>query len=305
MNYTDYQINILGKLETLIEETGSQNKAAQLIGISAAAVSGLRKGEYGGNVDAVFKKLANYFGVKEEAELTYTEVGYANTYISSEIYDIIRTCHVKGGLAIACGDAGIGKTKAVRKYASDYSTNTIVITMNPCLTGVKSLLCILADKLGVDRSHSISDLWSAIVSKLTDGMIIIFDEAQHMTVKDIEILRSFSDHFGDMGQTLGVAFVGNPETAYKIKVEQAKFAQIANRAKQTKVYATSEIKREDIEKLFPILEDRDKEIDLLWRIAKTHQGIRGAVNLFSNAYDNENYTYAGLKAMAEFMNISY
>lgn len=304
MDYTEFQINILEKLNALISET-SQAKAAQLTGISASAISTLRKGEYKGSTETVFRKLAEYFGVKEEAELTYSEVEYANTSISGQIYDIIRICHVKGGLAIACGDAGIGKTKAVRKYASDYSTNTVVVTMNPCLTGVKSLLCTLAGRLGADRSHSIPDLWNAIVSKLTDGMVIIFDEAQHMTLKDIEILRSFSDYFTDKGQTLGIVFIGNPETVYKMGVKKAEFAQIANRTKQIKIYSTSEIQRDDIEKLFPILKGHDKEIDLLWKIAKTHQGIRGTVNLFSNAYDNENYTYAGLKAMAEFMNISY
>ncbi len=304
MNYTEIQMNILGKLDEFIEETGSQNKAAQIIGISSSAISKIRKGEYGGNVDAVFKKLADYFGVKAEAELTYSEIDYAETYISSQIYDIIRICHVKGGLAIACGDAGIGKTKAIRKYAEDYSTNTVVITMNPCLTGVKSLLSTIAVKIGADRSRSVSELWNAIAEKLSDGMVVIFDEAQHMTLKNIEILRSFSDYFNDMGQTLGIVFIGNPETVYKMGVKKAEFAQIANRTKQIKIYTTNQVKREDIEKLFPILTGHDTEIDFLWKVSKSHQGIRGAVNLFSNAYDNENYTIAGLKAMAEFMEIS-
>ncbi len=305
MNYTENQLKILEKLENLIEEAGSQNKAAQLIGISASAVSGIRKGEYTGNVDAVFSKLADYFGVKEEAELTYTEIKYADTSISHEIYKIIRVCHVKGGLAVACGDAGVGKTKAIRKYAEDYPTNTIVVTMNPCFTGVKSLLLILAAKVGADRSRSIADLWNSISSKLSDGTVIIFDEAQHMTLKDIEILRSFSDYFNDKGQKLGIAFVGNPETIYKMGVKKSEFAQIANRTKEIKVYSTTDIQREDIVKLFPLLNGKNNEIDFLWKIAQTHQGIRGVINLFSNAYDNENYTLAGLRAMANFMGIKF
>lgn len=305
MSYTENQNDILNKLECLIDNVGSQNKAAQLIGISASAISGIRKGEYNGNAEAVFSKLADYFGLKEEAQLTYNEIKYASTSISNQIYEIIRVCHVKGGLVIACGDAGIGKTKAIRKYAEDYPNKTITITMNPCITGAKSLLLTLAAKVGADRSRSISELWSSISSKLTDGTVIIFDEAQHMTLRDIEILRSFSDYFNDMGQTLGIAFIGNPETVYKMGVKKAEFAQIANRTKQIKIYSTTDIQRDDIIKLFPLLDGNDAETDFLWKIAKTHQGIRGVVNLFSNAYDNENYTLAGLKAMADFMEIRY
>ena len=43
------------------------------------------------------------------------------------------------------------------------------------------------------------------------------------------------------------------------------------------------------------------EIDFLLGIARTQQAIRGAVNLFSNAYDNDDYTLNGLVKMAKFM----
>lgn len=300
--YTQHQLELLEKVENLKKEKNlSQNAVGQLVGVSGTALSQIKNGKYNANPQKIFDTLAGYFGVKEKTEITYSEVEYANTSISCQIYDIIRICHVKGGLAIACGDAGIGKTKAIRKYESEHPTNTVVVTMNPCLTGVKSLLTTLAEKVGADRSRSVSELWNAIVSKLTDGMIIIFDEAQHMSFKNIEILRSFSDYFDSLNQTLGICFIGNPETVYRMGVKKAEFAQITNRTKQLKIYSTAEIKRDDIEKLFPILAGCDKEIDLLLKIARTRQGIRGTVNLFSNAYDNENITYEGLIAMAKFM----
>ena len=84
-------------------------------------------------------------------------------------------------------------------------------------------------------------------------------------------------------------------------VKRAEFAQIANRARQIKVYTTQQIVRDDIIKLFPPLKGHDKEIDYLYQIAQTRQGLRGTVNLFSNAWDNENITYEGLVAMTKFM----
>lgn len=103
------------------------------------------------------------------------------------------------------------------------------------------------------------------VQKLKDGMVLIFDEAQHLNLKTIEVLRSFSDYFADRSQ----------------------------------------IQRSDIEKLFPILvqENKELELDFLLQTARTPQALRGAINLFSNAYDNEDYSYAGLVAMAKFMSL--
>lgn len=300
--YTQHQLELLDKVEVLQKEKKlSQNAVGQLVGVSGTALSQIRNGKYNANPQKIFDILEQYFGVKEKAKLTYSGLEYAPTNISEQIYDIIAICHAKGGLSIVSGDAGIGKTKAIKKYVSDHPTNSFVITMNPCLTGVKTLLSIIADEIGSEHPYSIPKLYTAIRNRLSDGMVLVFDEAQHMTLKNIEILRSFSDYFDNMNQTLGICFIGNPETVYRMGVKKAEFAQIANRAKQIKVYSTSEIQRSDIEELFPVLTGCDKEIDYLYSISQTKQSIRGVVNLFSNAYDNENITYEGLVAMAKFM----
>jgi len=304
--YTQEQMELLEKVETLQKEKGlSQNAVGQLIGVSGTALSQIRNGKYNANPQKIFDILEQYFGVKEKAKLTYSEVGYAPTSISEQIYDIIAVCQVKGGLAVACGDAGIGKTKAAQKFVSDNPSNSFLITINPCLNNVKSLLKTIADRIGAGQERSVNELWLSIANKLSDGSVLIFDESQHLTVKAIEVLRSFSDYFNDRGQTLGICFIGNVETITRMGGKRAEFAQISNRTKQRKIYRNTEIQRDDICKLFPILEaeNMNAEIDYLLRIARTPQALRGAINLFSNAYDNENYTYAGLVAMAQFMDM--
>lgn len=302
--YTPEQNALLERVNALAEQEGSQNKACQLIGVSAAVISSIKNQKYKGDVNGVFNKLAEYFGVKAQAEQTYTEIKYAETHISTQVYEIIRICQVKGGLAVACGDAGIGKTKAAKQYIKEHS-NSILITINPCLTSIKSILKIIADKVGATPERSRDELWFAIANKLSDGMVLIFDESQHLTLKTIEVLRSFSDYFADKNQTLGICFIGNLETVNRMGSKKAEFSQISNRTKQKTIYTVKQIKREDIIKLFPILqtEQKNQEIDFLWRVAQSPQAIRGAINLFSNAYDNENYTYKGLVAMAKHMDI--
>ena len=56
------------------EQAGSQNKACELLGISAAVMSSIKNEKYKGDVQGVFKKLGEYFGVKAEAEQNYTEI---------------------------------------------------------------------------------------------------------------------------------------------------------------------------------------------------------------------------------------
>lgn len=304
--YNNEQQRIIDRLNEFIAEQPSQNAAASMLGISAAILTPLRKGTYNGDADKYLKKLAAYFDLKADFKDTYREIEYAQTSISKKVYDTIRICHIKGGLAIFAGDAGIGKTKAAQKYVADNPDSAVYLTLNPCLTSIKSTLKLLANALNAPVASTLDDMWTNIIGKLADGMVLIFDEAQHLPIKTIETLRSFSDYFRDRNQTLGIMFIGNNETVRRLgSNKKAEFAQISNRTKQTRVCTTKKIKREDIMLLFPILADNDMqaEIDFLWKISQTQQAIRGAVNLFGNAYDNGKYDLSGLVAMAKFMEL--
>lgn len=302
--YTQEQQRALEQFDALAAKLGSQNKACAQVGISAAVMSPLKKGTYLGDANAQIDKLISYFRVKEEAA-TIASAGvlteYVPTSISSKVYDVIRNCQLKGGLAVACGDAGIGKTMAAKRFLHDHPNDTIYVALNPCLTTVKSLLKILCNKMNIsDRTND--EMWLSLANKLRDGMVIVIDEAQHCPIRTLEALRALTDYFAELGQTLGIAFIGNTETANAWGgKKKAEFAQISNRTRQKKVYSTALIRREDIQLLFPELRQRDPEIDFLLEVAHTPQAIRGVVNLYSNALDNDNISYEGLVAMAKHM----
>lgn len=299
--YTETQNWALGKFDELVDKLGSQNKACAQVGIAPTIMSPLKKGIYAGDANAQLEKLISYFKVKEEAAASPAQqlgFDYVPTSISSKVYEVIRNCQLTGGLAIACGDAGIGKTKAAKRFVADHPNDAIYISVNPCFRNIKSLLKMLCSKLSVTE-RTLDEMWFGITNKLRDGMIIIVDEAQHLAVKTIEVLRAFSDHFSDRGQTLGVAFIGNTETVNNFGgKKKAKFAQISNRTRQRKLYLTTHIKKDDIEMLFPALNE-ERQIEFLLGIARTVQAIRGAVNLYVNAADNNNTSYADLVAMAK------
>lgn len=294
---------LLRKFDELVSREGSQAKACKLVGISASIMTPLRKGEYNGDEDKQFAILEKYFELKEEAKNTHKTEDYVPTSISESVRAYLRNAQIKGGLLAVSGAAGIGKTRAIRKFYSENKGNCIWITANPCLNTVKPILKKICKELSIANVRTNDDMYMAIMEKLRDGMVIVFDEAQHLSLKVIETLRGFSDYFLDRNMTLGIVFVGNSTTITRFGGRQdAVFEQIANRTIQKPIFNTSDIRKKDIQMLYPELTD-DKSIDFMLKIAQSREAIRGANNLFSNAYDNENITYEGLVSMAKHMHM--
>ena len=256
MTYTQEQLDLLDKVEQHQNSHGyGQNEMGKLLGFTNGSIlSSLRKGTYK-TPESAFQKIAAYFEVKDAANKRCQEVHYAPTNISSHIYGLIGVCQISGGLTIAVGDAGIGKTKAAQKFHEDNPTNSYYLTINPCLTSVKSLLKAIASEIGATVERSVDDLWLSIVKKLSDGTVLILDEAQNLTIKEIETLRSFSDYFQSRGQTLGICFIGNPEAVVYMS-RKAEFAQISNRVRLRRFYTSEQITVEDMKMLFPVLAEQ-------------------------------------------------
>ncbi|MGL4549109.1 AAA family ATPase [Eubacterium aggregans] len=294
------QRDIMERYGGLVAKEGSNKSACKKIDVSDASMSAIRNGDYKGDVDAVLAKVADYRSLKEEAQVAFVGIGYRDTSISHQVYGYIRNAQIKGGLIALSGDAGIGKTQAIKEYCKDHPHYAIWMTASPCLNDVKPVLKALCRTLGVsDRTNY--DMFMGIIDKLSDGMVIIIDEAQHLSIKTIEALRAFSDYFSDRGMTLGIIFVGNLETINKFGgKEVATFHQIANRTKQRPILKAVDICQDDIEMLFPDITDADSQKFLL-AIAQSKQAVRGCMNLYSNAVDNDDTSYSGLVAMAKYM----
>lgn len=199
---TEEQKSLIKKFEELAVQLGSERKAGDVCGVKSSIVSQLRSGTYKGVVSKQCNILKAYFETKEKAASTYSEVEYAPTTISEVVYQTLENVKIKGGFAFVTGDAGIGKTKALRKFAADNESSCVLITINPCTKSTKSVLKLLALEMGVTISQSRDDLWMSLAAKMHDGMVIAVDEAQLLTYGSIETLRSFADFFSERGQTL-------------------------------------------------------------------------------------------------------
>ncbi len=288
----NYNRNLQEKLEDYINEIGSQNKAAVNLGVSSSVISQYRQSKYTGDIKTFERRLSEMFDNRDEARNLYRVGDYAPTTVSRGVYQTIRICHLKGGLAVEAGDAGIGKTMAAQQYIKDYPNTSIYIAINPCISNVTAFLKAFARALHIEAGGRKDDMWARINETLKGSKkVLIVDEGQHLPIKTIETVRSFSDNNKDFG----VCFIGNRESP--CNNGKPGYAQIHNRTKLTNIRHTSDITADDIRLLFPSADKKSAEF--LYKITHTEQAVRGASNLYSNAADNQNTTYEGLIAMAK------
>lgn len=303
LGYNEKEAGALLKFDELSKELGSANKACNAIGISSGAMSDLRKGKYKGDATQQFKKLYEYFDIKEKSKKLQVIRDYVPTTTSEIVKKHLELCQMRGRLSVISGDAGIGKTKAIMQYCKEKPNSTTWITANPCMNTVKTVLKELCKRLNISFKTNNLEMYNGIISKLSDGQIIIIDEAQHLSLKTIETLRGISDYFEDRNQTLGICFVGNRTTMNNFGgKEDAVFEQIVNRTFQMPILSTELVQKSDIQMLFPALEE-PKAFDFILKIARSRQAIRGAMNLYLNAKDNEDLSFEGLIEMAKEMHM--
>lgn len=286
------------------ECNNSQRQAANALGWSTSYISDYLNNKFKGVLENFEKSLEETFKNKAAAE-SLKSAGLENTYkptsISQGVYETIRLCHLKGGLAIECGDAGIGKTMACKKYAEDYPDTAIYVTVNPCLVTLSAFLKMLCRVQKITANGRKDEMWMRLSESFGgERKVLIIDEAQHLPIKTIEAIRAFFDS----NPTLGICLVGNIETVTNTGKSKEAFAQIRNRTKLTEIRHTSSIQSSDISLIFPVIAADEKATKLILGIARSEQGLRGAGNVVSNSLDNGNISYEGLYAMAKAMRLN-
>lgn len=314
-----YNAALQAKIESYLEKEGlSQAKAAPILGISASTLSQYRRSIYEkGDIAEVEKKLEEFFRIKEEqeantkkAEPYRTMQSYIPTSISEGAYKLIRYCQLEKGIVVIDGDAGIGKTKAAAKFLQDNPSTTVYLKASPSTGTLRSLLKNIARALKLSDNQRTDDLSFNIQDTLKNtDKIIIIDEAQNLKFSALEEISRWTDEDMMTGKPgIGIVLIGNVEVYNRMLGKQeAMFAQQFNRSRLHGRYRTTDILKEDVTKLFPVLKEREmkEEISYLYRISHSKWGIRGMVNVFNNAVNNEDISLKGLEKMANTMGIRF
>ncbi|WP_110113234.1 AAA family ATPase [Bacillus sp. CGMCC 1.16541] len=274
----------------------SQSSIAKAIGISAPALSQFMNSTYA-TPHKLLPKIEAYLSVHKKRQIAPKKPDFVPTSISTTVINVITYCHIQGTIGVIYGDAGVGKTQGAREYCRN-QPEALFITISPAYSGPKGVSELIAEELRVPEARSIRRMHRDIVKKLEgSGRVIIIDEAQHLTHRALEHLRSISDESG-----VGLVLIGNQEVYTKMLGRgEAAFAQLFSRMAMKENVLTNNIKQADMDLLFPLLSKEEKQF--LLRIARSRWGIRGAVNVFVNSASNQDTTVTGLASVAKYMGI--
>lgn len=313
----EYSSALQAQVEQFLKDKGiSQTKAAPMMGISQTALSQYRRSMYdNGDIAALESKLEEFFRTQQEQEasteraMPYRPIqDYIPTSISEDVYKMIRYCQLEKGMAIIYGDAGVGKTKGAEKFVRENPSSSVYIQASPSTGTLGNFLRVLAAALRVPETRNQLSFIQAIREKL-DGTnkIVIIDEAQHLQLSTLDEIKNWTEPNYMLRQSgTGIALIGNTKVYTRmVGRQEADFSQLFSRVRLRGWYPTEKVTKEDVEKLFSKLTEdgRTKELAFLHGICRSKWGIRGAVNIYNNAVNNEDISHEGLYGMARTMGI--
>lgn len=288
-----------GKLRTyMTEQKLSQADVARLIGIGESTISRWFSGDYPNpaNIDAKVDELL--FKADRRREIKNIDsIDFVMTGVSQEIWWLLEYCQAQKSPGCIYGDAGIGKTLTVSEWSKN-RTDVVMLTAAPAVKSMKAFLKRLANRLKVTSVGTLDDIYAAVEEKLTDSdLIVIIDEAQHLSYATTENIRILGDTTGT-----SVIFVGNDLVNSRLLGKQsAEFAQVFSRLYMKKHLKTEKFTAGDIGKVFADVSEPAGEF--LLKVAQSKYGLRSAVILYTNSRNNNDTTEKGLRAMAKTMGI--
>lgn len=118
----DYRATIREHLKRTGE---SQNALAKKIGFSGAALSSYLSGNYS-NAGALEEKIDRFFRQLTLGETSAKKPDFVRTSIADTVLNTITYCHIQHCMGAIYGDAGVGKTMSITKYASENSEAYLV-----------------------------------------------------------------------------------------------------------------------------------------------------------------------------------
>lgn len=215
----------LTALQQHMAETGMNQAAiARAIDKSTSTVSQYLKGQYPGDNAALEAMISSYLQrANDRKKSPKMVIPFVQTATAAKITDVIDMAAEDVEINVIYGAAGLGKTVALRHYASSHP-NSLFIETDPGYTG-KVFLQVLSAKLGLPTKGTVHDLTNAVVAKLrgTDKIILI-DEAELLPLTALEIVRRIHDH-----AQVGVILAGMPRLICNLRGKNGELAQLYSR----------------------------------------------------------------------------
>ncbi|ACL05265.1 B transposition protein domain protein [Desulfatibacillum aliphaticivorans] len=218
------------QVKTLLAEGVTQTQIAKEIDMSPSAINGWVKGSYQGDNEKLEAKIEQWLAGREERKQVTSALpakpDFLELEVAQKITHLLSYTQMTANIGVVYGPPGVGKSKALWKYAKD-RPNVWIVTGRPSIKCVASFLVEIARKMKIARVNKrAAMLTDELIFKLkgTGGLIIV-DEAQHLTAQTLEELRCIKDC-----AEIGVVLAGNEYVYARLAGDgTAVFAQFFSR----------------------------------------------------------------------------
>ena len=205
----------------------SQTMLARGIGVSSASISMYLNDTYaakGGKYETIEPKIEAFLEVQEsKAQREELVLGFVSTKTTRRISEVMRDAHEAGDTVVIYGQAGLGKTQAVKNYC-EKNPAAILIEANPSFTALV-LMRKLAAAAKVSTVGSLNDLFESVSDRLRDsGRLIVVDEAENLPLRALEIIRRLHDDTG-----CGLVLSGMPRLVANLRGKHGELVQLYSR----------------------------------------------------------------------------
>ena len=184
-----------------IENDLSIDETAKLIHYNGAVVSLVFRGKYDGSLDNVVKEIEAFFDLQDRRELG-RKLPFIETALTGRIWQVCEAALEFQKIAFIFGDMQIGKTEALKAYATAHNHGSTIYVSVPTGGALLNFLTRLAEVLRIPTNMSITKLRERIIKAFDHRMLLIVDEAHRcirdsgnstMPIQTIEFIRELFD----------------------------------------------------------------------------------------------------------------
>lgn len=183
----------------------SQRQISKETGLSTSVISQFLNATYTGDNAEVARVIEQYLTIgKERLNTVSTSCFYPDLYNTQAVLFTCNYAHRHNDVTLVSGDAGAGKTTALKYYA-DNNAGVIFVTANACTTSATAILSMICDNIGKHVLGRKAALMNAIVDQLSgSNRLIIIDEADHLSFDALQAIRNINDL-----ANVGIVLAGN------------------------------------------------------------------------------------------------